>query len=58
VPVAGTKLGRVVQFEQGLRWRVVFPGSEHLAASGFLRDVAASDCSVATLRSYAYDLLR
>ncbi|WP_406046968.1 tyrosine-type recombinase/integrase [Kribbella sp. NBC_00889] len=56
--MAGTKLGRVVQFEQGLRWRVVFPDSEHLAASGFLRDVAASDCSVATLRSYAYDLLR
>lgn len=39
-------------------WRVVFPDSEHAAASGFLRDVAASDCSVATLRNYGYDLLR
>lgn len=51
-------LGRVVEFATGLQWRVLFPESEHVAASGFLRDLAASDCSVRTLRSYAYDLLR
>lgn len=34
------------------------PRVEHAAASGYLRDLAASDCSPATLRSYAYDLLR
>ena len=56
--VAGAELGRVVAFEQGLRWRVLFPVDEHVAASGFLRDLAASDCSPATLRSYAYDPLR
>jgi hypothetical protein len=30
---------------------VLFPDSEHVAASEFLRDLAASDCSPATLRS-------
>ncbi|TDC25447.1 tyrosine-type recombinase/integrase [Kribbella albertanoniae] len=50
--------GRVVEFESGLRWRVLFPESEHQAASGYLRELAASDCSLATLRSYAFDLLR
>jgi site-specific recombinase XerD len=48
----------VVEFEWGLQWRVMFPEAEHVAASGFLRDLAASDCSPGTLRSYAYDLLR
>jgi site-specific recombinase XerD len=56
--VAVADPGRVVEFEQGLRWRVFFPEQEHLAAAGFLRDLAASDCSPGTLRSYAYDLLR
>jgi site-specific recombinase XerD len=42
----------------GLRWRVVFPDVEHEAACGFLRELAAWDCSPATLRSYAFDLLR
>lgn len=56
--VAVAEPGRVVEFEWGLRWRVMFPEAEHEAASGFLRDLAASDCSSATLRSYAYDLLR
>ncbi len=56
--VPGSELGRVVEFELGLRWRVWFPDEEHVAASAFLRDLAASDCSPATLRSYAYDLLR
>lgn len=50
--------GRVVECERGLRWRVWFPDDEHLVVSGFLRDLAASDCSPATLRSYAFDLLR
>ncbi|MEU4191614.1 site-specific integrase [Kribbella sp. NPDC026611] len=51
-------VGRVVEFAAGLRWRVLFPEFKHVAASGFLRDLAASDCSAGTLRSYAYDLLR
>jgi site-specific recombinase XerD len=37
---------------------VVFPDVEHPAAASFLRELAASDCSPATLRSYAYGLLR
>ena len=56
--VAGVVLGRVVEFEQGLPRRVVFPDIEHAGASGYLRELAVSDCSPATLRSYAYDLLR
>ena len=56
--VAGVVLGRVVEFEQGVPWRVVFPDIEHAGASGYLRELAVSDCSPATLRSYAYDLLR
>lgn len=52
------QLGRVVKFPEGLPYRVVFPDSEHEVASSFLRDLAASDCSPATVRSYAYDLLR
>jgi site-specific recombinase XerD len=36
----------------------MFPETENVAASGFLRDLAASDCSPGTLRSYAFDLLR
>ncbi|GAA1611541.1 hypothetical protein GCM10009789_77320 [Kribbella sancticallisti] len=35
--------GRVVEFESGLRWRVLFPGLEHEAASENLRELAASD---------------
>ena len=50
--------GRVVEFESGLRWRVLFPDDEHVAASSYLRELAASDCSFGTLRSYAFDLLR
>lgn len=45
--------GRVVEFEQGLPWRVVVPGIEHAGASGFLRELAASDCSSAALCRYA-----
>lgn len=49
----------MVEFESGLRWRVLFPEEEeHAAASSYLRDLAASDCSAGTLRSYAFDLLR
>jgi site-specific recombinase XerD len=47
-----------VEFESGLRWRVLFPEFEHEGASGYLRELAATDCSPATLRSYGYDLLR
>lgn len=39
-------------------FRVIFPETEHDAASLFLRHLAASDCQPTTLRSYAYDLLR
>jgi hypothetical protein len=52
------QLGRVVKSQRGLPHRLVFPDSEHEEASSFLRDLSASDCSPATLRSYAYDLLR
>jgi site-specific recombinase XerD len=31
---------------------------EHAAASSYLRELAASDCSPSTLRSYGFDLLR
>jgi len=51
-------VGSVAEFGVGLRRRVMFPEFEHAASSGLLRDLAASDCSPATLRSYAYDLLR
>jgi len=51
-------LGRVEQSSAGLAWRVIFPESEHAAASSYLRELEASDCSPLTLRSYAYDLLR
>jgi hypothetical protein len=44
----------VEQRESGLRWRVLFPDLEHPAASSYLRELAASDCSPATIRSYAY----
>lgn len=36
----------------------MFPDQEHAAVSSFLRELAASDCSPATARSYAYALLR
>ena len=51
-------VGRVEQSSSGLPWRVIFPESEQAAASSYLRELAASDCSPLTLRSYAYDLLR
>jgi hypothetical protein len=50
--------GRVVEFKTGLQWRVIFPDVEHLAVSSYLRELAASDCSPSTLRSYGFDLLR
>jgi site-specific recombinase XerD len=37
---------------------VVFPDVEHTAAASYLRELAASDCSPATIRTYAYALLR
>src|SRR5690242_11133951 len=55
VPV---RVGRVEEQTSGLRWRVVHPDVEHEAASSYLRELAASDCSSATVRSYAYALLR
>jgi integrase/recombinase XerC len=51
-------VGRVMKSDDGLPYRLIFPGTEHLVVSSFLRDLSASDCSPATLRSYAYDLLR
>jgi hypothetical protein len=53
-----TELGCVKYSPTGLAWRVVFPDVEHVAASSYLRELAASDCSPSTPRSYAYDLLR
>ncbi|ODU05015.1 MAG: hypothetical protein ABS81_08665 [Pseudonocardia sp. SCN 72-86] len=37
---------------------MVFPDVEHHAVSSYLRELAATDCSPATIRSYAYALLR
>lgn len=51
-------LGKVVASTGDLPYRLIFPNAEHVAVSSFLRDRDASDCSPATLRSYAYDLLR
>jgi hypothetical protein len=51
-------LGRVESSPTGLAWRVIFPDVEHAAASSYLRELAASDCSPYTIRSYAFDLLR
>ena len=53
-----TVLGRVESASSGLTWRVIFPDAEHLGAPSYLRELAASDCSPLTLRSYAFDLLR
>src|SRR3954447_23399596 len=55
---SGCRVGRVQQHDAGLGWRVVFPDVEHGAASSYLRQLAASDCSPATIRGYAYALLR
>lgn len=51
-------LGRVEAAPSGLPWRVIFPDGEHLGATSYLRELAASDCSPLTVRSYAFDLLR
>ena len=53
-----TTVGSVRCSSTGLTWRVIFPDVEHDAASSYLRELAASDCSPSTPRSYAYDLLR
>ena len=37
---------------------MIFPNVEHRAASSYLRELVASDGSPATLRSYAYALMR
>ena len=52
------ELGRVESAESGLPWRVIFPDVEHVGATSYLRELAASDCSPLTVRSYAFDLLR
>jgi hypothetical protein len=49
-------LGRVESSPTGL-W-LMFPDVEHAAASSYLRELAASDCSTPTTRSYAFDLLQ
>jgi CheY-like chemotaxis protein len=56
--VATRRLGRVEQSDVGLPWHVIFPEVEHVAASAYLRELAASDCSPATPRSYAYAMFR
>jgi len=53
------RVGRVERRrDSSLGWLVVFPDVEHHAGSSYLRELAASDCSPATIRSYAYALLR
>lgn len=54
----GAERGHVREFDSGLPWRVMFPDEEHSAASSYLRELFASDCSVTTLRSYGFDLVR
>jgi site-specific recombinase XerD len=56
--VATAPPGRVESRASGPCWRVVFPDVEHVGASSYRRELAASDCSPATIRSYAYALLR
>ena len=56
--VAAGPPGRVEPREMSPCWRVVFPDVEHAAAASYLRELAASDCSPATIRTYAYALLR
>jgi hypothetical protein len=51
-------LGRVESSPSGPSWRVIFPDAEHVAASSYPRELAASDRSPLTSRSYAFDLLR
>ena len=53
-----SRAGRVEEHRNVQRWRVVFPDVEHEEVSSYLRELAVSDCSSATLRSYAYALLR
>lgn len=52
------EVGRVEAAQSGLPWRVIFPDAEHAGATSYLRELAASDCSPLTVRSYAFDLLR
>jgi integrase family protein with SAM-like domain len=53
------RVGRVEEVRDGLvPYRLVdASGTEMPAVSEFLRDLMASDCSPATVRSYAYELL-
>ncbi len=51
-------VGRVELGVAGLPWRVIFPDVEHVGASSYLRELAASDCSPFTVKRYAFDLLR
>ncbi|WP_255450588.1 tyrosine-type recombinase/integrase [Skermania sp. ID1734] len=50
--------GRVGSAPSSPVWRVFHPDGEHSAATSYLRELSASDCSPLTLRSYAFDLLR
>ena len=53
------RVGRVEEITGGLvPYRLVdASGVEMAAVTEFLRDISASSCSPATLRSYAYELL-
>lgn len=51
-------VGRVEEQGSSPRWLVVFPDEVHEPSREWFRDLAASDCSSLTLRSYGYDLLR
>ena len=51
-------VGRVESAPSGLPWRMIFPDAKHLGATSYLRELAASDCSPLTVRSYAFDLIR
>lgn len=51
-------IGRVEAVGRSPWWVVVFPDEVHEPCREWLRDLAACDCSVLTMRSYAFDLLR
>ena len=52
------RVGRVEPNDVGVRWRVVFPDSDHEAAASYLPELVVSDCSPATARGCACALLR
>ncbi|MGL3199384.1 MULTISPECIES: tyrosine-type recombinase/integrase [Curtobacterium] len=51
-------IGRVVEVPTAPRYRLIFPEAEQPTVTLYLRDLAASQNTAGTIRSYAYDLLK